>query len=78
MLESRARYDARAQPRIWGITGDIARAPGEAHKSMPTEFDPRRRNEETERHRLRTLGLLIIILGLALVIGLVAMFQSLA
>jgi hypothetical protein len=45
---------------------------------MPTEFDPRRRNEETERQRLRTLGLLIIILGLALVIGLVAMFQSLA
>src|SRR4051812_20383106 len=33
MLESRARYDARAQPLLWGITGDIAPAPGEAHKS---------------------------------------------
>jgi hypothetical protein len=45
---------------------------------MPTELDPRGRNDETERQRLRTVALLIIILGLALVIGLVAMFQSLA
>src|SRR4051794_25901104 len=66
-----------ARPAPLG-TGICELAGHAAQNVMPTELDPRRPPKDATQQRIRTLSLLIMILGLVLAIGFVAMFQWLA